>query len=110
MNDLMIQNISVYVILAVVALCVCYMFFYDSLKTKDPKKSASDEYQMLYKIAKFIVASFKEEELKGNDIVDKALPHVKNQTQKDGLDFTDTMIKGAINKAVDDVLQDGDAK
>lgn len=99
-----IDVIAGYVITGVVVLCICYMFFYESIKKDDKNPQANDKYSALYKIAEMIVANFDPNKLPSKDIANHALPKVQEQAQKDGIHVTDDVAKGAIKQ----VIKDGD--
>lgn len=90
-----------YIITAVVILCICYMFFYESVK-KDDKAAGNDKYAALYNIAKMIVANFDPAKLPSKDITEKALPKVQEQAERDNIQVTDDVASGAIKQAIKD--------
>lgn len=95
----LISTFSFYAIIALVILSIVYMYFYQML-TKDQHNQPDDKYKAIYEIASLIVHNFDPAQLTEHEIVQKALPHVKNQAEKDGLAVTDHTATGAIKKAI----------
>ena len=100
-----VQVLSMYAIMAVVVIAVVYMFFYESIASK---KAPNDKYKAIYDIAKMIVDNFDPAKAEHNEIVKQATPKVQEQANKDGLEITSDVAKGAVKRALNEkVNQNG---
>lgn len=99
-----VNTLACYGIIGLVVVCICYMFFYESIKKDDKNPQTNDKYSTLYRIAKMIVANFDPNKLPTKEITEKALPKVQKQAQKDNIHVTDDVATGAIKQ----VIKEGD--
>lgn len=100
MSTFDITAISNLAIVALVVLAVVYVFYYDMLTKKNPNSKVADKYTAVYNIAKLIIHDFDPNELPVDNNKEKAVQKVQEQAQKDGINVTDSVAKGAVNKAI----------
>ncbi|WP_438450404.1 phage holin, LLH family [Lactobacillus kitasatonis] len=100
MSSFDITAISNLAIVALVVLAVVYVFYYDMLTKKNPNQKVADKYTAIYNIAKLVIHDFDPNELPVSDNKAKAVEKVQEQAQADGIKVTDSVAKGAVNKAI----------
>lgn len=100
MSSFDITAISNLAIVALVVLAVVYVFYYDMLTKKNPNAKIDDKYSAIYSIAKLVIHDFDPNELPVDNNKEKAVQKVQEQAQKDGIKVTDSVAKGAVNKAI----------
>lgn len=100
MSTFDITAISNIAIVALVVLAIVYVFYYDMLTKKNPSAKVADKYTAIYNIARLVIHDFDPNELPVSDNKQKAVEKVQEQAQKDGIKVTDSVAKGAVNKAI----------
>lgn len=100
MSNFDITAISNLAIVALVVLAVVYVFYYDMLTKKNPNSKVADKYTAIYNIAKLVIHDFDPNDLPIADNKQKAVEKVQEQAKQDGIPVTDSVAKGAVNKAI----------
>lgn len=100
MSTFDITAISNLAIVALVVLAVVYVFYYDMLTKKNPNEKIDDKYSAIYSIAKLVIHDFDPNDLPVDNTKQKAVEKVQEQAQADGIKVTDSVAKGAVNKAI----------
>lgn len=100
MSNFDITAISNLAIVALVVLAVVYVFYYDMLTKKNPNQKIDDKYSAIYSIAKLVIHDFDPNDLPVDNTKQKAVEKVQEQAQADGIKVTDSVAKGAVNKAI----------
>lgn len=100
MTNFDITSIANVAIIALVVLAIVYVFFYDLLKQKNPNAQVADKYTAIYNIAKLVIHDFDPQDLPIADNKEQAAKKVQEQAKADGIPVTDSVAKGAVNKAI----------
>ena len=100
MSNFDITAISNLAIVALVVLAVVYVFYYDMLTKKNPSAKVADKYTAIYNIARLVIHDFDPNDLPIADNKQKAVEKVQEQAKQDGIPVTDSVAKGAVNKAI----------
>lgn len=100
MTNFDITSIANVAIIALVVLAIVYVFYYDMLTKKNPNAKVADKYTAIYNIAKLVIHDFDPNDLPIANNKDKAVAKVQEQAKADGIPVTDSVAKGAVNKAI----------
>lgn len=100
MSNFDITAISNLAIVALVVLAVVYVFYYDMLTKKNPNSKVADKYTAIYNIAKLVIHDFDPNDLPVDQTKKEVVQKVQEQAKKDGINVTDTVASGAVNKAI----------
>ena len=100
MSNFDITAISNLAIVALVVLAVVYVFYYDMLTKKNQNGKVADKYTAIYNIAKLVIHDFDPNDLPIANNKEKAVQKVQEQAKADGIKVTDSVAKGAVNKAI----------